>query len=217
MILLVARSRQVLPPLPISAGCRRLLLSPGRPGAEAKLRAELESGRYQLVISTGFAVAADQRLQPGELLLATRIFGGADVFLDVPALEAPGAIRGSLCTVLPEDAQDAAWPSRHKRLPPVHAFDDHAFWLARLAQAADVPCLVLRSVLLPAGAVDNRPDPLLLATPALTAGGIATALARMPRRWREGPAMLRAASRCRRQLASALTVLLVLHDRPAAR
>lgn len=214
MILLLARSRQVLPSLPVRSNCRRMLIGPAQGGAEATLRAQLESGQYEMVISTGFAAAADHRLQAGELLLATRVFGGPDVFLDLPPLEAPGAVRGSLCTLLPKEREPAWAPGKRKRLPPVYAFDDHAFWLARLAEAASVPCLVLRSILLPAQTPENQPDPLLFSVPSLTPTGIVRTLARTPRRWRDVPAVLRAAARGRQQLASALTILLVLHDRP---
>ena len=209
MILLLGSERAALPDVPVPAPCRRLLLPRRREAAEARLRAELARGDAHLLISVGFAAAADQRLGVADLLQATRLFGGADVYLDLPALQAPGAIRGSLCSLDLEAAPEPTRPSltpaaRQRRLPPVYAFDDSAFWVARLAQAANLPCLVLRAVLLPS--MDAQPDPVLQSISRFTL----FALARR-RGVRELRGLARDAGQCRRQLAATLSILLVLH------
>jgi len=220
MILLVAPSAQALPAVPVPATFRRLVLRGRRATAERRLRREIDSARYDLLISMGFATAADQRLQAGDLLLATRVFGSADVYLDLPPYQAPGAVRGSLCS-LPMEVELQAAPAplvgaahgRQRRLPPVYAFDDHAFWLAHIAQAADLPCLILRAILLPAPESGGL-DPLLVAGRRFVPGALVAQLLGSPRRWAELPALLRNASQCRHQLAATLTILLMLHERP---
>src|SRR5438270_2583052 len=130
MILLVAPSHQALPPITVQTDTRCMVLPRRRATAEAQVKKALDSGRHDLLLSVGFAAAADRTLVPGDLLLATRVFGGADVYYDLPPLQAPGAVRGSLCTLLPEDKERPA-RAPDKRLPPVYAFDDHGFWLAK--------------------------------------------------------------------------------------
>ncbi|HLY66204.1 MAG TPA: hypothetical protein VKU60_11775, partial [Chloroflexota bacterium] len=137
-----------------------------------------------------------------------RVFGGADVYHDLPPFQAPGAVRGSLCTLAPDE--QAPPPRRGRRLPPVYAFDDHAFWLARTAQAAGVPCLVLRAILLEAPADRPAPHPLFQ---RVISGRLGPALRTWPWRWPEIRDVPRNAARCRSQLASALAVLFVLHER----
>jgi hypothetical protein len=209
MVLLVAPSRRALPPVTVPVARRKLILRGRRSAAEAQVHAALKAGDVDLILSVGFALAADRRLSTGDLLLATRVFGGADVYLDLPPLQAPGAVRGSLSTLVDDGL--APSPRRvQRRLPPVYAIDDHGFWLARAAQTAGVPCLVLRATLLES-ADDRERDPLLL---DLLAGRLARAAVREPNRWREITHLLRSVERCRSQLASALSVLLVLHGMP---
>jgi len=214
MILLVAPSTRALPAIAIPTAHKRLLLHPRRETAEEQLRAELRSGDYHLLISAGFAAAADRRLIVGDLLQATRVFGGADIFFDLPPFQAPGAVAGSLCTIVPEELPEPApLTGRPKRrYPPVYAFDDHAFWLGRTAQAADVPCLMLRAIVL-AAPPGEGPHPLLFSAPDLMSGRVGSSLLRMPGRWRDLSRLMRDAAKCRAQLASALTILLVLHER----
>jgi len=195
-----------LPTVNVPARCRRLILRGQRTDIEAQVRAALERGKVDLIVSLGFAGAVDHRLEVGDLLLATRVFGGADVYLDLPPLQAPGAVQGSLCSLV--SGRPPAPLRGRRRLPPVYAFDDHGFWLARAAQTAGLPCLVLRSILLDATPDGQEPDPLL---PELLAGRLSRFLVRQPGRWRELPGLLRSVERCRSQLASALAVLLVLH------
>ncbi|MBV9121010.1 MAG: hypothetical protein JOZ39_09905 [Chloroflexi bacterium] len=217
MILLVASSSQALPALPVTAAYRRLILHGRREAAERQLRAELDRRHYELVISAGFAAAADHRLAVADLLQATRVFGGADVYIDLPPFQAPGAIRGSICSLpISGEAPPAtglvqAVHSQPRRLPPVYAFDDHAFWLARITQASDTATLVLRAMLVPAARPGSF-DPLLVAGRRFTPSTLLMDLARQPRRWREFAAALRSTARCRRQLATTLTILLMLHD-----
>ncbi|MFI5265738.1 MAG: hypothetical protein ACHQ7M_00010 [Chloroflexota bacterium] len=209
MVLLVAPSRRALPPVTVPVPYRKLILSGRRSAVEEQVQAALKAGGVDLILSLGFAVAADRRLSMGDLLLATRIFGGSDVYLDLPPLQAPGAVRGSLSTLL--DVGPTPAPRRsHRRLPPVYAIDDHGFWLARAAQAAGLPCLVLRATLLESS--EEREHDRLL--PDLLAGRLARAVLREPSRWREVMLLLRSVDRCRSQLASALAVLLVLHGTP---
>jgi hypothetical protein len=214
MILLVAPSNLALPAVAIPTAHKRLILDPRRLRGEEQLRGELKTGAYHLVISTGFAAAADRRLSVCDLLQASRVYGGADIFLDLPAYQAPGAISGSLCTVSPEDAEPpTSLLARKRRYPPVYAFDNHAFWVARTAQAAGVPSLVLRAVVLPAAPGEDGPPSLLFGAPDLMSGRVGPALLRLPGRWRDLSRLMRDAARCRSQLASALTILLVLHER----
>lgn len=211
MILLVAPSRQALPPIPVEGNFKRLLLPQQRSKAEARLKAELDSGQYDLLLSVGFAAAADRSLQPGELLVATRVFGSADVYHDLPPYQAPGAVRGSLCTLLPEEEERPA-RAGPRRFPPVYAFDDHAFWLVQTARMAGVPCLVLRAILLEIRGEPRQPHPLFK---EVISGRFGQALLRRPTLWLDLGGVLRNAGRCRAQLASALAVLLVLHSRGA--
>ena len=205
MVLLVAPSRRALPVITVPARYRKLIVRGQRTEIETQVRSALERDGIDLVVSLGFAAAVDHRLGVSDLLLATRVFGGADVYLDLPPLQTPGAVRGSLCSLV--DGR-APGPLRgRRRLPPVYAFDDHGFWLARAAQTAEVPCLMLRSVLLEAPAEDQF-DPLLA---DLLAGRIERAALRQPGRWRELLQVMRTAGVCRSRLASALAVLLVLH------
>ncbi|HVA24980.1 MAG TPA: hypothetical protein VMW62_11385 [Chloroflexota bacterium] len=206
MVLLVAPSRLALPPVAVPVPYRKLILKGRRSATENQVQAALKAGGVDLILSVGFAFAADRRLSMGDLLLAPRVFGGADVYLDLPPLQAPGAVRGSLLTLVDEGLPPALHRGQ-RRLPPVYAFDDHAFWLARAAQAANVPCLVLRATLLESSENRER-DPLL---PDLLAGRLARAALREPRRWREIAQLPRSIRHCRAQLASALAVLLVLH------
>jgi hypothetical protein len=206
MVLLVAPSRRALPRVTVPVPCRKLVLRSRHGAAEAQLRRELAGGQIDLVLSVGFAAAVDRRLSPGDLLVATRVFGGADLYLDLPPFQAPGAVRGSLCTLL-EGKPPAPLRGRN-RLPPVYAFDDHAFWLARAARAAHVDCLVLRSILIEPPAEGQQLDPLL---DRLLAGRFISMLRQRPERWRELPDLLRGVDRCRFQLTSALAILLVLY------
>jgi hypothetical protein len=206
MVLLVAPSRRALPAVTVPARMRTLILRGHYSAVEDQIRAALNRGGVDLIVSLGFAAAVDRRLAVGDLLLATRIFGGADVYLDLPPLQAPGAVRGSLCSLMHGRAPG---PLRgRRRLPPVYAFDDHGFWLARAAQTARVPCLLLRSVLLEAPSEGQPPDPLLS---DFLGGRLGRALVKQPGRWRELAGLLRATDLCRSHLASALAVLLVLH------
>ncbi|HEU0168800.1 MAG TPA: hypothetical protein VFS62_13565, partial [Chloroflexota bacterium] len=195
---------------PVPVACRRMVLPRRRLAAEERLKVELDRELPELLISVGFAAAADQRLKMGELLQATRLFGGADVYLDLPPLQAPGATRGALCSLDLETPPEPARPSltpaaRQRRLPPVYAFDDSAFWIARQAQAANLPCLVLRAILLPS--TEAEPDPVLQSLRHFR-------LAELARRrgLASLPDLARAAGRCRRQLAATLSILLVLHS-----
>jgi hypothetical protein len=208
MVLLVAPSRRALPPVTVPAPYKTLLLRGRHAAAEAQVQAALRAGGIDLVLSLGFAAAADKRLAAGDLLLATRVFGGSDVYLDLAPLQAPGAVRGSLSTLM--EAGGPAPLRAPRRLPPVYAFDDHAFWLARATQAAGLPCLVLRATLFEA-APDREHDALL---PDLLAGRLGRAVRRAPSRWREVADLATSAKHCRAQLASALAVLLVLHGMP---
>jgi hypothetical protein len=208
MILLVAPSRQAVPYVPVESTFRRLILPRRRSKAEARLKAELDSGGYALLLSVGFAAAADRTLRPGDLLLATRVFGSADVYSDLPPFQAPGAVRGSLCT-LPDERERAAREAS-RRYPPAYAFDNHAFWLVQAARAAGVPCLVLRAILLELGKEAHQPPPLFQ---DVISGHFGQAMLRRPAMWRELGSLLRNAARCRDQLASALAILLVLHGR----
>ena len=205
MILLVAPSRRALPGLPIPTRARRMILNSDRSTAERQVRQALDSGKYDLLVSVGFAAAADRRLEVGDLLAATRVYGGADVYLDLPRLQTPGAVSGGLCTLMPDGAPP---PRGRKRLPAVYAFDDHAFWLARAAQAAEVPCLVLRAMLLEAPADPDLTHPL---APYVLGGRLKPVLKRLPGRWQEMSQLARNIIRCRSQLATTLSVLLVLH------
>lgn len=206
MVLLVAPSRRALPPVAVPAPYRKLVLNGRGSAAEGQVLAAVKDGRVDLILSTGFAAAADRRLSAGDLLVASRVFGGADVYLDLPPLQAPGAVRGSLSTLV--ELQPSTSPLRPpRRLPPVYAVDDHGFWLARAAEAAELPCLVLRATLLEARE-DQERDPLL---PDVLAGRLARAALRAPSRWRELARLRSDMDRCRAQLASALAVLLVLH------
>jgi hypothetical protein len=90
----------------------------------------------------------------------------------------------------------------------VYAFDDSAFWMARLAHAAGVPCLVLRAVLL--ASVEAGPDPVLQ-----TVSHVRLRDLTRRRRLLGAPALVRAAGLCRRQLAATVSILLVLHSQPA--
>ena len=206
MVLLVAPSRRALPTVTVPAPYRKLILTGRRSACEEQVRAALGSTPFDLIVSVGFAAAADRRLATGDLLLATRVFGGADVYLDLPPLQAPGAVHGSLSTLV-EEVPTPAMLRGQRRLPPVYAFDDHGFWLARAAQTAGVPCLVLRAMLLEATETQEH-DPLL---PDLLGGRLARAALRAPGRWREIAGLRQDAERCRSQLTSALAVLLVLH------
>lgn len=206
MVLLVAPSRRSLPPVTVPAPYRKLLLTGRRTAAEEQVRAAVEKGGVEMILSTGFAAAADRRLSSGDLLLATRVFGGADVYIDLPPLQAPGAIQGSLSTLM-NDGPTSSILRTPRRLPPVYAVDDHGFWLARAAEAAGLPCLLLRATLLEASEAQER-DPLL---PDLLAGRLTRAALRAPARWRELSQLRQAMDVCRAQLASALAVLLVLH------
>jgi hypothetical protein len=209
MVLLVAPSRRALPPVTVPAPYRKLILSGRRTAVEEQVLTALKAGGVDLIVSVGFAAAADGRLSMGDLLLATRVFGGADVYLDMPPLQAPGAVRGSLSTLVDEGLAPPL-PRAPRRLPPVYAFDDHGFWVARAAQAANLPCLLLRATLLEASE-GREHDPLLR---DLLAGRSARAALRAPSRWREARQLLRSVEHCRAQLASALAVLLVLHGMP---
>ena len=206
MVLLVAPSRRALPPVAVPAPYRKLILNGRGSAAEEQVLAAVKDRRVDLILSTGFAAAADRRLSAGDLLVASRVFGGADVYLDLPPLQAPGAVRGSLSTLV-EQQPSTSLLRPPRRLPPVYAVDDHGFWLARAAEAADLPCLVLRATLLEASEEQER-DPLL---PDMLAGRLARAALRAPGRWRELARLRRDMDRCRAQLASALAVLLVLH------
>ncbi|MBV8085654.1 MAG: hypothetical protein JO247_12665, partial [Chloroflexi bacterium] len=206
----MASERSALAEVPVPVACRRMVLPRRRLSGEERLRAQLERQRPELLISVGFAAAADQRLQVGELLQATRVFGGADVYLDLPPLQAPGATRGSLCSLDLETPPEPARPSltpaaRQRRLPPVYAFDDSAFWIARQAQAANLPCLVLRAVLLPSA--EAEPDPVLQSLRRFSLSELARrrGLAALP-------GLAQAAGRGRRQLAATLSILLILHS-----
>jgi hypothetical protein len=203
MVLLVAPSRRALPAITVPARLKRLILSDRREAAEAQVQKALSGGDVDLILSTGFAASVDQRLHAGDLLVATRVFGGADVYLDLPPFQAPGAVRGSLGSLI-TDGADAA--TSRRRLPPVYALDNCGFWLARAAQAASIPCLLLRSILLEVPSAP-RADVLL---PQLLAGRVAGIL-RRPERWRELSGLLRSVERCRSQLASALAIVLVLY------
>jgi hypothetical protein len=211
MILLVAPSRQALPHIGVEVNFRRLLLPPSRRKAETSLRTALESGDFDLLLSVGFAAAADRALQPGDLLLATRVFGSADVYYDLPPFQAPGAARGSLCTVSP-DTEPRPGRAGGRRYPAAYAFDDHGFWLVQAARAAGVPCLLLRSILLGVEDAPHEPPPLFY---EVISGRFGRAILRHPKLLRELGALLRNTALCRAHLASALAVLLVLHDRAA--
>lgn len=208
MVLLVASSRRALPAVTVPGRYRRLILSGRREIAEAQINRAIKGGDVELILSTGFAVAVDQRLSVGDLLVASRVFGGADVYLDLPPFQAPGAVRGSLGTLVQDGLSGSASSRGRRRLPPVYALDEHGFWLAHAAQAAAIPCLLLRSILLEVPLDAVTPDPLL---PALLAGRIARGLIRRPDRWRELPQLLKSVDRCRSQLSSALAIVLVLY------
>jgi hypothetical protein len=203
MVLLVAPSRRALPAITIPGHYRRLILSRQHQTAEAQVARALASGDIDLVLSMGFAASVDQRLAKGDLLVATRVFGAADVYLDLPPFQAPGAVRGSLGTMF----DDVGWRSR-RRLPPVYALDLHGFWLAHVSQAAGVPCLLLRSILLEVTAEPKAPDPLV---PELLAGRLGCAALRRPERWRELSEVHKQVLDCRSHLASALAIFLVLY------
>lgn len=203
MVLLVAPSRRALPAITVPGKFRRLILSGSRESTEGQVQKALRGGSVDLILSTGFAASVDQRLSIGDLLVATRVFGGADVYLDLPPFQAPGAVRGSLGTLV----EDHGWRGR-RRLPPVYALDDHGFWLARAAQSANVPCLLLRSILLEVTPEVNALDPLV---PELLSGRVGRAMIRRPERWRELSDILRSVDRCRAQLSSALAIFLILY------
>jgi len=204
MVLLVAPSRRALPAVTVPARLKRLVLSGRRQTAEAQVQKALRSGDVELILSTGFAASVDQRLRGGDLLVATRVFGGADVYLDLPPFQAPGAVRGSLGSLM-TDGSGA--PTTRRRLPPVYALDSYGFWLAHAAQVANIPCLLLRSILLEVPPAPKQ-DALL---PELLTGRIAAGILRHPDRWRELSGLLQSVDRCRAQLASALAIVLVLY------
>ncbi|HEX6510756.1 MAG TPA: hypothetical protein VF157_00530 [Chloroflexota bacterium] len=208
MVLLVAPNRTALPAVTVPSRHRTLILRSRGSALESRIQAALGGGEVDLVISLGFAAAADRRLSPGDLLLATRVYGGSNVYLDMPPLQAPGAVRGSLSTLVESPDPGRVLLRPRRRLPPVYAYDDHGFWLARGAQAAHVPCLMLRSILLEASTRADTQDPLL---GDLLTGSVGRLLLRQPQRWREIRDLLRHVDRCRAQLASALAVLMVLH------
>ena len=215
MVLLVGSCRQALPAVPVPASCQRLVLPAKQDQAEAKLRQALEAQPWGLVISMGFAAAADGRLHPGDLVLATRIFGGADVYLDLPAAQAPGAFAGSLSSLtLPVEApQRLALPTLPpvRRLPPVYAFDDSAFWLARACEAAGRRCMVLRAVVL-ASTPSGAPDALLRFSRRLTPSSLGAAALCHPALWSEVRPLRTGIRAARRQLATTLTILLMLQE-----
>ncbi len=207
MILLVAPSNQALPGVPVSHGYRRLVLGSRRDRAETRLRQALGTARYRMVISAGFAAAADRRLQTADLLLANRVFGSPDVYLDLPPYQAPGVVHGGLYTL----AQSEGSALNGQRLPVVHAFDDHGFWLARAAESCGVPCLLLRAILAPAGQAAEGSRQAFASGARAVLGSLR--LPSRPSAWRALPEVLRDVSACRARLASTLSVLLVLNER----
>lgn len=215
MLLLVGSCSQALPAVPVPASCRRLVLPANQTRGEEALRRALEARPWELVVSLGFAAAADNRLGTGDLLLATRVFGGADVYLDLPPAQAPGAFAGSLCTLAlplePAGRRVPLAPQPARRLPPVYAFDDSAFWLARACEAAGRRCLVLRAIVL-AGQAGAAPNPFLQVTSRLTARSLMLAAARRPASWRQLRPVREALREARRQLATTLTILLMLQE-----
>jgi hypothetical protein len=139
------------------------------------------------------------------------VFGSADVYYDLPPFQAPGAIRGSVCTVSP-DAEPRPVRAGGRRYPAAYAFDDHGFWLAQAARAVGVPCLVLRSILLGVEGAPHEPPPLFS---EVISGRFGRAVLSRPKLLLEIGTVLRNTALCRTHLASALAVLLVLHDRAA--
>jgi adenosylhomocysteine nucleosidase len=142
----------------------------GRQRAEHALRAVLEWYQPVAVLSLGFCGALAATLRVGDLVVCSPVGAlltmpsgphvapspvgwlhcdGALVqqALAVPMPPGSGQLVGGSCLTVPSAAGPRGvkqWPS--ESFPSVAAVDMESFWIGRLAQAAGVPFLVVRSV-----------------------------------------------------------------------
>jgi len=188
----------------------------GHDRARAAAR-ELAAGGAALLLVTGYAGALDERLAPGDLVLATdaRRAGArypCDLALAALAADAlagqPGLLRGPLASV--DRPVDGAAARRDlARRSGAWAVDMESAAVGEEAARRGVPWIALRAV---SDGVTQRVPPclerMLDAYGVPSTGGFLRAMARDPLGMRHLPALARGARRADRALEAALLRLL---------
>lgn len=120
-------------------------------GAGRRVGRQLAWRRYDLVISTGFAGAAQPGFKPGDLVVATEVIDGSTGLKFIPQdgwAKLKGIRRGPFLTVQAILTEDFAKAEAGRRFNAM-VVELETAWVARAALERGIPWMGLRAILDP--------------------------------------------------------------------